>query len=110
MEKVLAEWVLLLSDQQAAALPAGIDEQMSLLIEYLRNIAVFSSWIMLKRSCARGAGRPLSEGYERYGQLMRRIGEMRHQSCLLLTSREKPRVCLSRRADYPVRTLSLSNA
>jgi hypothetical protein len=28
--------------------------------------------------------------YEEYAQLLRRIGEERHQSCLLLTSREKP--------------------
>ena len=30
-------------------------------------------------------------GYEEYGQLLRRIGEEYHQSCLLFTSREKPR-------------------
>ncbi len=29
-------------------------------------------------------------GYENYGELIRRIGETQHQSCLLLTSREKP--------------------
>jgi len=28
-------------------------------------------------------------GYEGYGQLLRRVGESEHQSCLLLTSREK---------------------
>jgi WD40 repeat protein len=31
------------------------------------------------------------EGYEQYGELFRQVGEQRHQSCLLLTSREKPR-------------------
>jgi hypothetical protein len=31
------------------------------------------------------------EGYEGYGRLIRRIGEAKHQSCLLLTSREKPK-------------------
>ncbi|UBF25148.1 hypothetical protein K9N68_26485 [Kovacikia minuta CCNUW1] len=30
-------------------------------------------------------------GYENYGELLRRIGEERHQSCLVLTSREQPR-------------------
>ena len=30
-------------------------------------------------------------GYEGYGKILRRIAETRHQSCLLLTSREKPR-------------------
>ncbi|MEM9004376.1 MAG: NB-ARC domain-containing protein [Cyanobacteria bacterium P01_F01_bin.86] len=29
-------------------------------------------------------------GYENYGELLRLVGEARHQSCLLLTSREKP--------------------
>jgi SpoVK/Ycf46/Vps4 family AAA+-type ATPase len=29
-------------------------------------------------------------GYELYGELIRRIGESQHQSCLVLTSREKP--------------------
>jgi len=34
------------------------------------------------------AGRYCS-GYEGYGQLLRRVGDERHQSCLVLTSREK---------------------
>jgi NB-ARC domain len=31
------------------------------------------------------------EGYESYGELLRRVGTERHQSCILVTSREKPR-------------------
>jgi hypothetical protein len=31
------------------------------------------------------------EGYEQYGRLLQQLGETEHQSCLLLTSREKPR-------------------
>ena len=31
------------------------------------------------------------EGYEAYGRLLTRIGEAKHQSCLLLTSWEKPK-------------------
>src|SRR2546422_449366 len=30
------------------------------------------------------------EGYEEYGHLFRQVAEVPHQSCLLLTSREKP--------------------
>lgn len=30
------------------------------------------------------------QGYEGYGELIRRVGDSQHQSCLLLTSREKP--------------------
>src|SRR5262249_24790609 len=29
-------------------------------------------------------------GYEGYGRLIQRLGESKHQSCLLITSREKP--------------------
>jgi hypothetical protein len=31
------------------------------------------------------------EGYEGYGELFRRLGEERHQSCIVLTSREQPK-------------------
>src|SRR5204863_1320208 len=31
------------------------------------------------------------EGYEGYGKLLQQVGQIRHQSCLLLTSREKPK-------------------
>lgn len=31
------------------------------------------------------------KGYEGYGELLRCVGEVSHQSCLILTSREKPR-------------------
>jgi hypothetical protein len=30
------------------------------------------------------------EGYENYGQLFQQVGTVSHQSCLLITSREKP--------------------
>jgi NB-ARC domain len=36
------------------------------------------------------ANRRWREGYENYAELLRRVGIERHQSCLLLTSREKP--------------------
>lgn len=48
------------------------------------------------------------EGYEGYGQLVQRMGEERHQSCLVLTSREKPLEVVSQAGtNLPVRLLSL---
>ena len=48
-------------------------------------------------------------GYEGYGQLLRCLGEATHQSCLLLTSREKPRGLSFREGvDSVVRSLKLS--
>ena len=48
-------------------------------------------------------------GYEGYGRLMARLGESAHQSCVLLTSREKPReIEALEGAHSPVRTLRLT--
>jgi WD40 repeat protein len=91
VEKILAEWILLLSDQQVTDLPAHTDERIFLLMHYLRQhrclLILDNVEAVLRPGEQAGHYR---EGYENYGQLMQRIGEMRHQSCLLLTSREKP--------------------
>ncbi|MBK1988435.1 AAA family ATPase [Sphaerospermopsis aphanizomenoides BCCUSP55] len=48
-------------------------------------------------------------GYEGYGELIRRIGESQHQSCLLLTSREKlPEIAVIEGKKLPVRSLKLT--
>lgn len=47
-------------------------------------------------------------GYEEYGQLLQCIGEVPHQSCLILTSREKPKeIALLAGERLPVRSLLL---
>lgn len=47
-------------------------------------------------------------GYEGYGMLFQRLGEARHRSCLLLTSREKPGAVAYLEGNVaPVRSLSL---
>lgn len=48
------------------------------------------------------------KGYERYGELFQRIGEEPHQSCLLLSSREKPReLAFLEGETLPVRSFKL---
>jgi hypothetical protein len=48
------------------------------------------------------------EGYEDYGELLQRIGSDRHQSCVLITSREKPvEVAAAEGKTLPVRSLPL---
>jgi hypothetical protein len=48
------------------------------------------------------------EGYENYAELLRRIGTERHQSCLLLTSREKPNEIAALEGETsPIRCLQL---
>lgn len=49
------------------------------------------------------------EEYEGYGELLRQVGELPHQSCLVLTSREKPKEFVSLEgATLPVRALQLT--
>lgn len=49
------------------------------------------------------------EGYEGYGEFLRRVGEERHQSCLVLTSREKPKeIALLEGKTLPIRSFPLS--
>ena len=72
-------------------IPTTLDEKFSLLMQYLRSrrclLILDNVEIILDREQV-GQWR---KGYEAYGQLLRTIGETPHKSCLLLTSREKPR-------------------
>ncbi|MCS6812476.1 MAG: NB-ARC domain-containing protein [Cyanobacteria bacterium] len=52
-----------------------------------------------------GSYRP---GYEGYGDLLRSVGESVHQSCMILTSREKPNNLVILEGEQPVRSLQLA--
>jgi WD40 repeat protein len=50
-------------------------------------------------------------GYEDYSELLRLLGEVNHNSCIILTSREKPaEIILHEGTDLPVRTLTISGS
>jgi hypothetical protein len=90
-------------------LPITLDQQISKLMQYLRSrrclLLLDNAEAILQRE---PVGQWLS-GYEGYGQLLRAIGEASHQSCLLLTSREKPReIALMEGAQALVRSLTLT--
>lgn len=49
------------------------------------------------------------KNYEQYGQLMRQIGQSRHQSCLIITSREQPgSTAFNEGQASPIRSLKLA--
>ncbi len=80
------------TQQERVELPDAIDEQLSLLIHYLH--ATRCLLILDNVESILQEGQHASyylEGYADYGQLIQRIAESAHQSCLLITSREKPR-------------------
>jgi WD40 repeat protein len=73
-------------------LPETPEARISLLIDYLRRhrclLVLDNAESILLGGESAGQYR---QGYEGYGELFRRLGETPHRSCLLLTSREKPR-------------------
>jgi WD40 repeat protein/transcriptional regulator with XRE-family HTH domain len=93
------------------AISSGADAaQVERLLELLnreRCLLVLDNFeSVLQPGEATGAYRP---GVERYGEVIRRLGESRHQSCVLLTSRESPsELALLAGVSSPVRSLDLS--
>src|SRR6266852_831216 len=92
LKRMLQECIQFVSDQQRTVLPEEGDSQISLLIDSLRTrrclLVLDNVESILQGGSQAGQYR---EGYEGYGKLLQRIGESRHQSCLLVTSREKPK-------------------
>jgi hypothetical protein len=101
-----------LAGKSLLALPTSPDGRISLLIEHLRQhrcLLVLDGWAsVLHHSDSHLAG-SYKAGYEHYGQLLRCMGEGRHQSTLLMTSREKPiGLVLMEGESLSVRTLQLN--
>lgn len=92
IKDVLANVITALSYPEKIDLPAALDQRVSLLIKYLREnhclLVLDAVEIVLDSSAAFWRYNNESEGY---GILLRRLGEEQHQSCLLMTSIEKPR-------------------
>ncbi|MCL4299102.1 MAG: NACHT domain-containing protein, partial [Anaerolineae bacterium] len=92
LAEILRGCLQFLSAQQITDLSDSLDERLGLLLDYLRQrrclIVLDNLESILQGGDRAGYYRP---GCEEYGQLIQRVGEARHQSSLLLTSRERPR-------------------
>src|SRR6266446_8943176 len=90
-EALLDECLQILAPQPMREVPTSLERRLSLLLEYMRQeralIVLDNVETLLEEG--EGTGR-MRLGYEGYARLLRRVAEMAHQSCLLLTSREKP--------------------
>ncbi|MEH2244271.1 NB-ARC domain-containing protein [Nostoc sp.] len=109
LKELLANPILFLSDEKEIELPETVDSQITLLIKYLRKqrclLVLDNAETILQGGDRAGEYR---EGYEAYGQLLKRVGEEAHQSCLVLNSREKPKEFAPLEGETsPVRTLLL---
>ena len=111
VEYILESCLRFITQQEVVDLPESLDEQISFLIRHLREhrcLLILDNVDALLQAGQRvGLYRP---GYEGYGRLFQRIAEADHQSCLLLTSREKPKeVALGEGKDSsPIRSLLLT--
>ncbi|MEH1812750.1 MAG: NB-ARC domain-containing protein [Nostoc sp.] len=109
---ILGNLIQFLSDEQETEsnLPESFSDRVSRLLYYLQNyrcLVILDNAESILRSGSRAGLYP--EGYEEYGELLRRVGEATHQSCLVLTSREKPReIAFLEGQALPVRSLPLS--
>jgi WD40 repeat protein/transcriptional regulator with XRE-family HTH domain len=108
-EAWLADCLQVLSPQPLAEMPASLQGRLSLLLERLRErralLVLDNLEALLQEGNMGGHYRP---GYEEYGYVLRRVGETAHQSCLLVTSREKPAdLVLLEGTRSPVRVLRL---
>ena len=108
--ELLGECLQVVSDHKIQELPQGMEQRITLLLEYLRQqrcLLLLDNYETILQSTRAGHYLP---GYEGYGQVLQRLGEGRHQSCLLLNSREKPReVAPLEGITGPVRTLHLAS-
>src|SRR5438132_1065207 len=90
-EALLDDCLQVLAPQPLDLSLANLESRISRLLEHLRSSRVLlvldNLESLLSEGVVRGHLRP---GYEGYARLLRRVGETRHSSCLLLTSREKP--------------------
>ncbi len=111
IKDMFADLIQFLSKEQQTNLPDNIDTIISLLINYFKSnrcllILDNAETILEKRSYKHSASQ--YDSYEIYDKFIKLIAETPHQSCLLLTSRAKPKETkLMEGEKLPVRVLHL---
>jgi transcriptional regulator with XRE-family HTH domain len=91
-EDLVANCITFFSETPPAGFPTSLEQRINQLLARLqarRCLLVLDNLETLLESGDRAGGYLL--GYEGYGRLIQRLAESAHQSCVLLTSREKPK-------------------
>lgn len=106
LETLLTDLVPFLSEQQ------DTDASLSRLLHWLRQnrclVVLDNMETILQAGDRAGRFRP---GYEPYDELLKLLGESLHQSCVLLTSREKPaEVAILEGDALPIRSLQITGS
>jgi WD40 repeat protein/transcriptional regulator with XRE-family HTH domain len=105
---LLDECLQVLAPHLLREMPDSLEGRLHLLMEQFRARRVLLVLDNLERLLEEGTGH-MRVSYEGYAQLLRRMSETAHQSCLLLTSREKPADLVPLEGHRsPVRTVRLA--
>jgi hypothetical protein len=105
LKTLLEELVPFVSDQQDTL------AEVSRLLHYLRTSRCLLILDNLETILDVGQTGRYRPGYEGYGELLKMIAEATHQSCLILTSRERPaEIATFEGVELAVRSLRLSGA
>jgi WD40 repeat protein len=109
LNQLLTELIQFLSNQQDINSLETVESKVSRLLHYLRQqrclVLLDNAESILQSGISTGQYSP---GYEDYGYLFKQLGENQHQSCLILTSREKPKdIALLEGETLPVKSLLL---
>lgn len=110
VETILLELVSFLTNQEIVNLPSDFTRLLGLFINAIKNsrclIVLDNVESVLRSGESFGY---FCEGYEGYSELFRQVAEVKNQSCLILTSREKPHNVLApNSSDRFVRSLQLT--
>ena len=110
LNQVLEDIIKCLSSSSTANTRINTDDSRSTFIRELRAkrcLVVLDGWETILQSGVLTGN--YKDGYQNYGELLRSVGETDHQSCLILTSREKPReIAMLEGPALPIRSLQLS--
>src|SRR5437667_3367637 len=91
-EDLVADCITFFSEKPPAAFPTSLEQRINQLLARLqahRCLLVLDNLETLLASGDREGG--YLPGYQGYGRLIGRLAESAHQSCVLVTSRERPR-------------------
>lgn len=110
IQELLRDLIQSLSKHQTTHLSADVDDRVSQLIDYLHKhrclLVLDNVETILRRGELAGQYREEHSGYREF---LKRVVEAPHQSCLLLTSLEKPRELAALEGKtLPVRSLQLT--
>ncbi|KYC37617.1 hypothetical protein WA1_39830 [Scytonema hofmannii PCC 7110] len=110
LQQLAIDLLRFLTQGEENNLPIRFEEQISYLIHILKKnrclLILDNTETILRSDVLTGQ---YQEGYEDYRTFFQRLGECNHNSCLLLTTREKPKeIALMQGETLPVRSLKLN--